>query len=73
VPHAALRLRQALTGLAWSQQTRNAIVLFDRRLGTRGYGPVLLGALPQCTVRNEALSRLADQVAEWVGGEAGRG
>jgi Rad3-related DNA helicase len=68
VPHAALKLRQALTGLAWSQRTRNAVVLFDHRLVTRGYGPTLLAALPRSTVRNEPLTHLADQVAEWVGG-----
>jgi ATP-dependent DNA helicase DinG len=69
VPHAALKLRQALSGLAWSQRGRNAVVLFDRRLATRGYGPTLLSALPRCTVRTEPMARLADQVAAWVDGE----
>jgi Rad3-related DNA helicase len=69
VPYAALKLRQALTGLAWSQRGRNVVVLFDRRLVTRGYGPALLAALPHCTVRQEPIARLADQASAWVDGE----
>ena len=67
VPHAALRIRQALSGLAWSHRQRNAIVLFDRRLQTRAYGPTILGTLPRCTHYQEAMARITERVAEWVG------
>lgn len=66
VPYAALRLRQALNGLAWSHQQRNAVVLFDRRVVSREYGPSILATLPHCTVRHEPLEHLVDQVAAWV-------
>ncbi|HKV85177.1 MAG TPA: exonuclease domain-containing protein [Ktedonobacterales bacterium] len=66
VPHAALRVHQALSGLAWSHQRRNAIVLFDRRLQTRGYGPTILETLPHCTQEQDTMARLTERIAEWV-------
>ena len=67
VPHAALKLRQALGGLAWSHHQRNAVVLFDRRIQTRGYGPTVLGTLPRCTQYQDSIAQVAERVAEWVG------
>ena len=67
VPHAALRIHQALGGLAWSHRQRNAVVLFDRRLQTRAYGPTILGSLPHCTHYQEAMKRITERVTEWVG------
>jgi ATP-dependent DNA helicase DinG len=66
IPHAALRLRHALGGLAWSHHRRNAVVLFDRRLQTRGYGPTILGTLPRCTQYQETMAQVAEHAAEWV-------
>jgi Rad3-related DNA helicase len=66
VPHAAVRLRQALNGLAWSHEERNAVVLFDRRIVTRDYGQPLLATLPACELRQEPLNSLAEAVAAWV-------
>ncbi len=67
VPQGALRLRQALNGLAWSHQRRNAVVLFDRRIQTRGYGPAILGTLPRCEQYEESLAQITERIAEWVG------
>ncbi|HEU4781825.1 MAG TPA: exonuclease domain-containing protein [Ktedonobacterales bacterium] len=67
VPQGALRLRQALNGLAWSHQQRNAVVLFDRRIQTRGYGPAILGTLPRCEQYEESLAQITERIAEWVG------
>ncbi len=67
VPQAALKLRQALSGLAWSHSARNAVVLFDRRAQTRGYGPTVLGTLPRCSQHQEPAAALAERIAEWVG------
>jgi DNA polymerase-3 subunit epsilon/ATP-dependent DNA helicase DinG len=66
VPHAALKLRQSLGGLAWSHWRRNAVVLFDRRLQTRGYGPTILGTLPRCTPCQEPAAQIVDCIDEWV-------
>ncbi len=67
VPQAALRVRQALNGLAWSHRQRNAVVLFDRRVQTRGYGQTILGTLPRCAQHQEPVARLTERIAEWVG------
>jgi DNA polymerase III epsilon subunit family exonuclease len=66
VPHAALRLRQALGGLAWSHQRRNAVVLFDRRLQTRGYGQTILSTLPRCTQQQDTVSQIVERVTDWL-------
>jgi len=66
VPHAALKLRQSLGGLAWSHWRRNAVVLFDRRLQTRGYGPTILGTLPRCTSCQEPSAQIIECIEEWV-------
>ena len=65
-PQAALKLRQALGGLAWSHTRRNAVVLYDRRLQTRGYGGVILGALPQCELYQAPAADLAERIADWT-------
>ena len=65
-PQAALKLRQALGGLAWSHTRRNAVVLFDKRLQTRGYGGTILGALPQCELYQAPAADLAERIADWT-------
>jgi Rad3-related DNA helicase len=65
-PQAALKLRQALGGLAWSHRRRNAIVLYDKRLQTRGYGETILDALPQCELYQARAADLAERIAEWT-------
>jgi DNA polymerase III epsilon subunit family exonuclease len=67
VPQGALRLRQALNGLAWSHSERNAVVLFDRRIQTRGYGPTLLGTLPRCEQYEDSLAHITERITEWIG------
>lgn len=66
VPHAALKLRQALLGLAWGHSARNAIVLFDRRVQTRGYGSAILGTLPRCTQERGEVADLVERITDWV-------
>lgn len=66
VPHAALRLRQALGGLAWSHWRRNVVMIFDRRVQTRDYGPTVLSALARCTTYQERLEQIAERATEWV-------
>lgn len=71
-PQAALKLRQALGGLAWSHTRRNAIVLFDKRLQTRSYGGTILGALPQCDLYQAPAADLAERIADWTAAPSAR-
>ncbi len=66
VPHAALKLRHALDGLAWSHQRRNAVLLFDHRLQSRAYGPTVLGTLPHCNQVQEKMVDIVERITEWV-------
>ncbi len=65
-PQAALKLRQALGGLAWSHPRRNAVVLYDRRLQTRSYGDTILGALPQCELYQAPAADLTERITDWT-------
>ena len=46
LPEAALALKQGVGRLIRSEQDFGVVAICDPRLGTRGYGKVLLGALP---------------------------
>ncbi len=46
LPEAALALKQGVGRLIRSEQDCGVVAICDPRLGTRGYGKVLLGALP---------------------------
>jgi Rad3-related DNA helicase len=66
VPMAALRVRRALNRLAWSSARRNAIVLFDRRVISKEYGPTVLHTLPQCSQRQGAVSHMPEIILDWL-------
>lgn len=66
VPIAALRLRRVLNRLAWGDTKRNAVVIFDRRLLTKEYGPTILHSLPRSSVRQGAASLLPDTILDWL-------
>ncbi len=68
VPTAALRLRRMLNRLAWSDQKRNAVILFDRRIVSKEYGPTILHSLPHCSQRQGTASHLAENVLDWLTG-----
>ena len=67
VPYAALKVRQALGGLAWSHPEKNVVVLCDRRVQTRGYGSTLLATLPHCATCQEPSAHMVERAAEWLG------
>ena len=56
---ACVRHSAASPGSHWR---RNAIVLFDRRLQTRSYGPTILGTLPRCTQYQETMETFSSNV-----------
>ena len=66
VPSAALRLRRALNRLAWSEEKRNVVVLFDRRVISKEYGSIILHTLPHCSQRQSAVSHMPETVLDWL-------
>ncbi len=68
VPVAALRMRRTLNKLAWNDEKRNAIVLFDRRITSKEYGSMILHSLPRCSQRQSNVSHMSESILEWVTG-----
>ncbi|HID87851.1 MAG TPA: hypothetical protein EYP55_10830, partial [Anaerolineae bacterium] len=69
VPQTILRFRQGFGRLIRSKTDRGVVVVLDKRLLTRSYGPVFLNALPPCTVRRGPLRDLPMMAARWIEGE----
>ncbi len=65
LPQAALRLRQGVGRLIRTRTDRGAIVLLDRRIVTKEYGPTLLASLPPARLQRVPREALAALVAEW--------
>ena len=68
VPIAALRIRRALNRIVWSEQKRNTVVLFDRRVTSKEYGAMILHSLPHCSQRQGPASRMPEHIIDWLTG-----
>jgi ATP-dependent DNA helicase DinG len=68
VPIAALRVRRALNRLMWNDTSRNAVVLFDRRVISKEYGSMVLHSLPRCSQRRATASRMPETILDWLTG-----
>lgn len=67
LPQAALRLRQGFGRLLRTRTDRGAVVLMDRRVIEREYGPTFIASLPDVRVRRVPRDAVADAVAEAAG------
>ena len=65
LPQAALRLRQGYGRLIRSKSDRGAVVLLDRRILVKEYGPTFIASLPAGRVQRVGLDELAATVARW--------
>ncbi|HEY8649002.1 MAG TPA: helicase C-terminal domain-containing protein [Candidatus Limnocylindria bacterium] len=66
LPQAALRLRQGYGRLIRTRSDRGAVVLLDRRILVKEYGPTFLASLPSARVQRVGLDGLAAAVAPWA-------
>ena len=62
LPQAALRLRQGFGRLLRTRTDRGAVVLMDRRVIEREYGPTFIASLPDVRVRRVPRDAVADVV-----------
>jgi predicted DnaQ family exonuclease/DinG family helicase len=69
VPQAVLRFRQGFGRLIRSTTDRGVVVLLDKRVLTKSYGPAFLEAIPQCTVRQGPLGELPELATAWIASE----
>jgi DNA polymerase-3 subunit epsilon/ATP-dependent DNA helicase DinG len=63
LPQAALRLRQGFGRLLRTRTDRGAVVLMDRRVLEREYGPTFIASLPDVRVRRVPRDSVADLVS----------
>jgi DNA polymerase-3 subunit epsilon/ATP-dependent DNA helicase DinG len=63
LPQAALRLRQGFGRLLRTREDRGAVVLMDRRVIEREYGPTFIASLPDVRVRRVPRDGVGDVVA----------
>jgi DNA polymerase-3 subunit epsilon/ATP-dependent DNA helicase DinG len=66
VPDAILRFRQGFGRLIRTAADRGVVVVFDKRVLTKTYGPTFLKSLPECTLRRGAHAELGRAVTEWM-------
>ena len=71
LPQAVLRFRQGTGRLIRGSGDRGAIVVLDRRVGSRSYGKAFLQSLPPCTEARGPLGAVPAEAARWVGLRAG--
>lgn len=67
VPEAILRFRQGFGRLIRTQSDRGVVVVLDKRLLTKSYGPLFIDSLPGPTIKRGRLSELPNQAAQWLG------
>lgn len=68
LPQAVLRFKQGFGRLIRTKRDRGVMVVLDRRILTRFYGPVFLEALPECTLHQPLLREVPGLVERWLGG-----
>lgn len=65
LPEAILRFKQGFGRLIRSSQDKGALIVLDRRIETKSYGPDFLRALPNVEVRHVTLSELVFDLEDW--------
>ncbi|MBN1135237.1 MAG: DEAD/DEAH box helicase family protein, partial [Anaerolineae bacterium] len=66
VPEAILRFRQGFGRLIRTKTDRGVVVILDKRVLTKSYGPMFLNSLPECTQVRGTLVKLPDAARRWL-------
>ncbi len=66
LPEAILRFRQGFGRLIRTQYDRGVVVVLDRRVLTKRYGPLFIESLPRCTVHTGPVKDLPFMAARWL-------
>ncbi len=66
VPQTILKFKQGFGRLIRSRTDRGVLVLLDRRVQTKTYGPTFLKSLPPCAVHALPSRQLGPGVAKWL-------
>ena len=66
MPEAILRFRQGFGRLIRTQQDRGIVVIMDKRVLTKRYGPMFIESLPNCTYKHGSLLNIASTAVKWL-------
>ncbi len=66
VPETILRFRQGFGRLIRTKTDRGVVVILDKRVLTKNYGPQFLNSLPDCTLIRNSLVKLPEAARRWL-------
>ncbi|HSJ53434.1 MAG TPA: helicase C-terminal domain-containing protein [Anaerolineae bacterium] len=66
IPETILRFRQGFGRLIRTKTDRGVVVILDKRVLTKSYGPMFLNSLPECTRVRAPLERLGEATRRWL-------
>jgi DNA polymerase-3 subunit epsilon/ATP-dependent DNA helicase DinG len=66
IPEAILRFRQGFGRLIRKESDRGVVVVLDRRVLSKRYGPMFISSLPQCTIREGMIQDLPREAVKWL-------
>ncbi len=73
IPETILRFRQGFGRLIRTKTDRGAVVILDKRVLTKSYGPMFLDSLPECTRVRNSLANLPGAAERWLAMGSGPG
>jgi ATP-dependent DNA helicase DinG len=66
IPEAILRFRQGFGRLIRTKTDRGVVVILDKRVLTKSYGPMFLNSLPECKTIRAPLAKLPEAARRWL-------
>lgn len=66
IPEAILRFRQGFGRLIRTKTDRGVVLVLDKRILTKSYGPMFLNSLPECTQMRAPLAKLPEAAKRWL-------
>lgn len=69
VPETILRFRQGFGRLIRTKTDRGVVVILDKRVLTKSYGPMFLNSLPECTRVRASMTKLPEAARRWLANE----
>ena len=66
VPQAILRFKQGFGRLIRRKTDRGVVVILDRRVHSKGYGPAFLNSIPVCTRKSGPLMNMPQEISAWL-------
>jgi ATP-dependent DNA helicase DinG len=66
IPETILRFRQGFGRLIRTKTDRGVVVILDKRVLTKSYGPMFLNSLPDCKTVRASVTKLPEAARRWL-------